>query len=296
MKSFGYYIILFVLRIKGIKKIFSVDPIDVNKVRKDDQVNIPGSIKRKFQCKTFDIKLSKITEIKPKTSNKKIILFIPGGAFISGPVAHHWATCAKLSKQSNSTLWMVNYPKAPEFKIDTICENLDAIYSTLAEEYMDHKIVIVGDSAGGSLAISLGQRLARANSNQASLIIAVSPVMDASMTNPQIQAVDEIDPMLGQVGVRSAKNMCAVNENLSDPKISPLNASFKGLPRTLLFMAEHDVTFPDQQLAVQKMQADHVDVEAIVGEKMMHIWPFLPALSEGKIAIDQMLNEINSIS
>ena len=160
-KSITYYLTLFVIRIKGIKKKFSQDPIDYLELRKED-VYVP---KRKYfksrQITNFVISQTKITEIKSSDQSKKLLIYIHGGAFISGPSQHHWDTIEKIAKTTNYTIWMCDYPKAPEHKILAINNNVDVVYKTASEKYNTENIVLIGDSAGGTLIISLVQRLYR---------------------------------------------------------------------------------------------------------------------------------------
>ena len=87
---------------------------------------------------------------------------------------------------------------------------------------MKNKITFIGDSVGGTLIASLTQRLIIKDIQLPEKIILVTPVMDASMSNPDIVKVDNIDPMLSKIGVLSAKKMCAENNDLKNVMISPL--------------------------------------------------------------------------
>jgi acetyl esterase/lipase len=100
--------------------------------------------------------------------------------------------------------------------------------------------------------------------------------------------------MLSKVGVLSAKKMCAGNDDLKNVMISPINGSFEKFPRTILFLGEYDITYPDQQLAVQKMIKAKVDVEVIEGERMPHIWPFLPVMKEAGMALEEIIKRLNN--
>ena len=113
------------------------------------------------------------------------------------------------------------------------------------------------------------------------------------MSNPEIEEVDRRDPMLSKAGVLSAKKMCAGNLALKDPIISPIYGSFNSFPKTVLFLAENDITYPDQLLVVQKLKAEGVDLEVILGEKMPHIWPFLPVMKEARVALYQLIDRLN---
>jgi acetyl esterase/lipase len=52
---------------------------------------------------------------------------------------------------------------------------------------------------------------------------------------------------------------------------------------------------PDSKLFVEKLKKESVEAEVIVGEGMPHIWPFLPLMSESRIALSKISEIINGI-
>lgn len=291
--SFTYYIVLLVLKLKGIKKNFSKDPVDFKKIRKDDIFYPKSNLFKKCKVNNFTVLNTSITEIQQKSTTKNLLIFIHGGAFISGPAKHHWDSIKTITNQINHTVWMCNYPKAPENKITEISKNIDAIYSKALEKYGAKQVTFIGDSVGGTLIIALTQRLIQKNIKLPFQIILISPVMDATMSNSEIDQIDKIDPMLSKLGVLSAKKMCIENEDLKNEMISPINGSFDKFPNTMLFLAENDITYPDQELALKKLIKANVNVEVIIGKKMPHIWPLLPIMKESKLALKQIINRLN---
>ncbi len=290
-KSISYYLVLTVLKIKGVKKIFSTDPVDYKKLRKEDIKEPKGSTYKK--ANTFSVLNSRITEIKTSKKSDKLILFIHGGAFVSGPVQHHWDAVKKIHNQTDFSVWLCDYPKAPESKINEISENIDAIYEKALETYDAKNILLLGDSVGATLIFSLVQRLIKKGNKTPSKIIAITPVMDASLSNSEIKDVDKKDPILSKLGVLSAKKMCAENEGLTVSNISPINGSFNHFPETLLFLAEYDIMYPDQKILIEKLKESNIKFKAIIGKQMPHIWVLLPFFKEGKKAMKLLLNEIN---
>lgn len=294
MKSFTYYLTLAAIRYKGLKKIFSQNPIPFHQLRKDDLHFPKPSGFSPHQFKTFKILKSEVSEIKPSEPNGHLVIYVHGGAFVYGPVDYHWAAAKKIVSKTRCTLWMVNYPKAPENKIETISENIRKVYYKAVEQFHSENIILIGDSVGASLILSLVQNFIEEKTEYPSNLILISPVMDASFSNPEIDEIENLDPILAKAGALSAKKMCAVNNDLRDQEISPINGSFENFPRTLLFMAEKDITYPDQKLAVQKMKDAGVDLDIVDGKGMPHNWPILPYLKEGKIAFKKIINEINT--
>lgn len=293
-QSITYRLTLLVIRLKGIKKKFSQDPINYIKIRRED-VRLPGGqFFKKYLLRRFKISDSLISEIGLDENSENLVIFIHGGAFISGPSKHHWDTLKEIAKRSNYKIWMCDYPKAPENKIKKISDNIESIYSSALESYKPNKISIMGDSVGGTLATALIHRLILKKIELPENLILITPVMDSSMSNPEIETLQKIDPMLSKAGVFSAKKMCAGSTDLKDPIISPLYCDFKGFPRTILFLAQNDIMYPDGKLAKIKMKNSKVNIKVIEGENMPHIWPLLPVMKEAKIALDEIIKTIKT--
>mgnify|MGYP001795373441 CR=1 FL=1 len=288
--SLSYYLTLFVIKLKGIKNNFSRDPIDFKTIRKEDVHTPKGRFFRQNKLRTFNVLDSLITEIGVDKNAHQLLIFIHGGAFISGPAQHHWDSVKAIAKQTKHIIWMCDYPKAPENQIKSISDNIDAIYLKALEEYGAANIRLLGDSVGGTLVTTLVQRLVLGKKALPQKIILVTPVMDASMSNPDIEEIEKSDPMLSPKGVLSAKKMCVGNMDLSNKMISPLHGSFESFPSTTLFLAQNDIMYPDGKLAEEKLKRTNAELEVFEGNDMPHIWPLLPVMSEAKSSLQQVIN------
>lgn len=296
MPGLSYHLTMLVLKLKGVKRTFSRSPIDIKKLRKEDiHVPSPGLLSGNSRA-VFGVEQSRVTEIVPsETSTDFLLLYCPGGAFVYGPTELQWKTVAHIVRKTGSRAWVVDYPKAPETKIGEITANIDQVYAEALKTYSPSNIILLGDSVGGNLIMGLVQRLIRSGAALPAAIIALSPVMDASLSNPQIEEIDPLDPILSKAGALSAKQMCAGELSLTDPLISPLYGSFEGFPPTYMFIAGHDIMMPDQRLAVEKMKAEKVKIAVVEGEKMPHIWPLLPVMSEAKQGLDRLTEIIEQL-
>lgn len=295
MKSLSYYLTLLVIKGKGVKREFSKNPIDYKKLRKEN-VMIP-SLKQSasFNCIQFSVEGSEISEIKQVGDSEAIILYCHGGAFVYGPVDYHWEAIKALAVKTGNAVWMVNYPKAPEHCIKEISQSISAVYAAALRKHPLKKIILIGDSVGATLISALVQRLDPLKQALPSLLVLISPVMDASFSNPQISSIDKEDPILSRAGALSAKEMAAGSLDLKDPLLSPLYGSFKNFPSTILFIAEKDISRPDQELTVKKMQEQNVELEVIYGKGMPHIWPILPVMKEAKYPFAEVISRIKNL-
>ncbi|MEP0266758.1 alpha/beta hydrolase [Dokdonia sp.] len=285
---------LLILKLKGVKQEFSKTPINYSKLRKEDVRTPKNSLFKLHQVKRFVEAKTSITEIIPASATKNLIIYCHGGAFISGPSKHHWDAIREIATKTNAIVWMIDYPKAPENKIDVICENIDKVYSKALEKYIANTITLIGDSVGGTLIISLVQRLVLEDIERPSKLVLISPVVDATLSNPEIEKIERIDPMLSKKGVLSAKQMCVDNNDLSNVRISPINGSFEAFPNTLIFAAENDITYPDQKIVIEKMKNSNTNLKVIIGDGMPHIWPILPIMKEAKNSLNKLITWINT--
>jgi acetyl esterase/lipase len=290
MKHITYYLIASVIKLKGVKKIFSKAPIDYFKLRKDDIHSPKTSDVLGLKFHTIPLEKSLITEILPDENlSENIILYCHGGASVYGPTDLHWNSIAKIVKATNTKAYLADYPKAPEHKITEINQNIDAVYEYLLSKHETEKIILLGDSMGGTLLILLVQRLIKNGKVLPKSIVLLSPVLDCSMSNPKIGAIDNQDIMLSKIGVVSAKKMCAGNIDLQNPEISPLYGSFKNFIPTYIFTGENDIMRPDELLFVEKLKSHNIPVEVYEGKGMPHVWAFLPIMKEANAALKQMI-------
>ena len=296
MPSLTYHLTLLVLRLTGIKRIFNQNPIPYQTLRKNDVYKPQGSFYNKHIQRAFQVENTTITVIRRDQNSPRLLIFLHGGAFVSGPAQHHWNIAKQICQQTDHTIWMCNYPKAPEHQIGEISSNVDAMYAEARKAYETANITIIGDSVGGTLATALVQRLITRGIPVPGRLILVTPVMDATMSNPEILTIDQTDPMLSKAGVLSAKQLCAGNTDLADPMISPIQGEFEGFPPTLLFLASCDIMYPDGKQAAVKMKEAGVSLTVIEGAKMPHIWPFLPVMKEAGMALEEIIEKVAQTS
>ncbi len=201
MSKFLRKFTFFALKAMGLKRIFSQDPIPYLKLRKTDKKNPPKHLYKKYQIERKEILESTIYSARKEginSENHKLIIFIPGGAFVSGPAQHHWDAVHNIVEQCNVPVWLLIYPKAPEFNIQQFCQNVDLVFNAALEVTTADHIIFIGDSVGGNLILTLVQRLIINQQNVPSTLILITPVLDASMTNLEIDDLVLLDPIVNK--------------------------------------------------------------------------------------------------
>ena len=295
--SISFYLVLLVLKIQGQKKMFSTSPVSYEKLRKQNVLSPRGSFYKSDEVYRFDVEGFKVTALEsPKRANGKLMIYLHGGAFVSGPGQHHWDTVKKIYQNTDLNIWVYDYPKAPEHTVETVNKCVDAIYKKALETYDASDIILMGDSAGGTLALTLTQRLKKHEIAKPSLLVLVSPVLDASMDNPKILKIEDRDPILSVAGVSSAKKMFAGGRPLKDPSISPLYGDFNDFPDVMLFIGGRDITAPDQLKFEQILREKGVGIDLTYDEDMIHIWPLLPVMKEAGMTLDNLIKKLKLLS
>lgn len=292
--SISFYLTLLIIKLKGIKKNFSKDPIDLKKIRSEDIHQPKEAFFNSENVNRFKVSGTVITEIQQRTTANKLLIFVHGGAFVSGPTKLHWEAIKQIYKATNHTIWMCDYPKSPESNITEISSNIDSVYRTALEKYEAKNITLIGDSVGGTLLTALTQRLIKTNVETPHKLILICPVFDATFSNPEIAMLDKTDVILSRAGALSAKKLCAGPLSLCNEMISPIYGSFEKFPTTILFLAENDITYPDQKRVIQKLTSSNVSFQTRIGENMPHIWPYLPVMREAKVALKEIISHINN--
>ena len=156
------------------------------------------------------------------------------------PTPDHWRLCAELcNKIPNCTVSVISPPLAPNSPAPVAFPQLCELYTALmdAEEKSAAKgegenITFGGDSSGGQLALTLvlamlSETKDHARKNDPDSIFVMSPSVQCTpmdKTDPKIQAVQKLDPLLEVDASNAGAAKWAGNWNLADPRLTPLNA------------------------------------------------------------------------
>ncbi|HOZ29964.1 MAG TPA: alpha/beta hydrolase [Bacteroidales bacterium] len=264
-----------------------------NKLGKDNFVSTAATIPKKYY-KEFQIDICKIDnrnvyKISPKeNATDKIILYFHGGGYINNIFTGHWHFIAKLVRSTSCSVVIPDYPLAPASTYIDAYRMLDKLYKVLVSETDSQNIIYMGDSAGGGLALAFAQKNHVDGLIQPSQIILISPWLDVSMTNPEIEAAQKKDPILNSKTLVLAGKAWSGNSEVKNCLISPINGNLQGLPLISIFIGTHDVLYPDCKKIKSMADAQNIKVNYFEYNKMFHVWVLFPFLKEAGFAMDQI--------
>jgi acetyl esterase/lipase len=203
------------------------------------------------------------------------VFYFHGGAYINQPNAQQTTMAARTAKETGCEVVLMVYPKEPVYTCEEAYKQCRDYYLEHLKKYDCGKIVFMGDSAGGGLALGFAEVLHASNHPEPEELILISPWADLSMTNPDLPKYIKKDPMLGIDGCRRMGEVWAGNLQLDDPRVSPLYGDVKGLCPVTMTVGTWEVLYPDIMLLADKFEAEGVICDLVTGERMIHCWPIV---------------------
>ncbi|HYN67405.1 MAG TPA: alpha/beta hydrolase [Ornithinibacter sp.] len=205
------------------------------------------------------------------------LVYLPGGAFVNGIQPQHWTLVTHLADTTHREVHVARYPLAPAHDVTHAEAFLTALHEHLSPTAALH---VLGDSAGGTLALVLAQSHAREGAIAGLTLIA--PWLDLSMSNPAADLVEPHDPWLTRAGMRPIAAHWVAGRELTDPRVSPLYGDLTLLPPTLVLVGSRDICRPDCD-RLRELAAPSLDLTLHVEDGSPHDYPLLPT-PEGRRA------------
>lgn len=225
---------------------------------------------------------------------KRTVLYLHGGGFIYQPVIFHYRYCKLLANEIGACVIMPIYPLSPDHIFVDTLEWLEDFYKhIILKRYNAKDLFFFGDSAGGGLIMSFCQKLLDDNLTLPKQMIAFSPCLDITFSNPDMLTYQDVDPMLAINDCRQ-KLLCYIGDgDVKSPYLSPIYADFKRLPKTSVFVGDHEVMIADARKWRDKLRGEKVDFNYYEYPFMNHVFPLypIPEAREVMELIKTLLNE-----
>ena len=234
----------------------------------------------------------KVWTVAPKENPGVLhVIYFHGGAYVNSFSPQHWTFISKLVEALGCTVTAPDYPHAPEYCASDTMEMVFEVYKKLSGVTADVKIALMGDSSGGGISLALAQRLRDERLEQPGNIILLSPWVDVTLSNPEIPALDKIDPFLGLEGMKWSGRAYAGNLDPMSPVVSPLYGSLKGLAPLSVFIGTRDIFLADCRKLKNKAEAEGATINYHEYEGMIHDWMLGP-LPESKRALNEIVERL----
>ena len=198
------------------------------------------------------------------------VVYVHGGGYVHPLSKDYWRLVRALVSVPAEVV-VVAYPLAPDATVDDVLPRLAEVART-AGSAAPIPVVLMGDSAGGALALTLAATLRDDDSKTPVSVVGLCPWMDATLDDEAVVELEASDPMLAESGLRAAGRWWSGPRHPSDPLVSPVHLDLTGLPPIDVFIGDRDILRP----AVDELaeQARRVGADLTVHEvtSMFHVW------------------------
>ena len=251
----------------------------------------PAALRTRHDVRTRQVEGFPCCTVAPRGRRAgRAAVYLHGGAYISEISPQHWALISRLA-DAGVRVEVPSYGLAPQHTYREAYPFLTAVYRGLLTGFDAAAVTILGDSAGGGLALGFAHTLAAAGLPQPRRVVLISPWLDLTLSHPDLPAVEARDPWLCSVGLAEAARAWAGGDDQEDPRLSPGNGPLAGLAPIDLYVGTHEICLPDALQLQERARAEGVKIDLTVCEGALHVYPLLP-VPEGRAAAAAIVERV----
>lgn len=226
--------------------------------------------------------------LEPANAGGLVLLYYHGGGFCFGSFRTHGVLIGALARAMSARAFAPEYRLAPEHPAPAAHEDALAAYRHLLSLGIPpERIVLAGDSAGGTLVLSTLCALREAGERLPAAGIAISPWVDLSCSGDSFRTNATFD-FVGEVHCRLAAASYLAGTDPRSPAISPLFSEATGLPPVLVQSGGAEVLRDQIQAFVERARDEGAGVTLSTYPDMVHVWHLMRDVTpDGQRAIDE---------
>jgi epsilon-lactone hydrolase len=224
------------------------------------------------------------------------LLYLHGGAYMLGSATAYMSFASQFAARAGFNVFIAEYGLAPEHPFPAGLHDARAAWQGLQAQGIE-RIVIVGDSAGGGLSLSLlnwvsaeavaGRTLAPV------ACVVMSPWTDLVLAGQSYATKSEEDPFITENMLRTCAAFYLGSTAPENAEASPIYGDLAGLPPIQMHVGTSEVLLDDTLRYAERAGAAGVQVRAHVWQDMPHVFPSSFAMLEaGEAAMRLMADFI----
>lgn len=256
---------------------------------------------KKYKIKSFDNKKVKFLVYTPKNVklNDKCLYFIHGGGFAFNSSPHHYKLAKIMAEKLECKCVYVNYRLAPKYKYPVANLDCYSVYKYILNNREElnidpTKIILMGDSAGGNLAVSTTIRAHNDGLTIPKAQILLYPALVSGIETESKKSYTDT-PMCNAKDMKIYHEMFYGNQDMKEDLIykSPYFAEiFDNFPSTYIEVAEYDALHDDGLLFYKKLQEHNINSIYHEVKKAMHGYDYVINSNLVKILIENRVKFI----
>jgi len=228
---------------------------------------LAGETERQVHIEDLELEGLTLRIVSPLNADSHLpaVIYFHGGCFVSGGFATHDNQLRQLAKYGQCRVIAVQYRLAPEHQFPAAHDDAEK-GANLVWKYADKlaidrkKITLMGDSAGGNLALVTALRLKAAQVWQPRQVILLYPMLDTSAQFASYTRYGE-DYIITRDTLLTGYELYLTPGDERHPDASPLwRDDFSGLPYVHIITAQYDPLADEGEALYQRMLEQNVAV------------------------------------
>jgi epsilon-lactone hydrolase len=226
----------------------------------------------------------------PETRPGRTLMYLHGGSFAFRFPMTHAAFAFRLCRRLGARALLPDYRLAPEHPYPAAPDDCQAAYRWLLAGGCDTRgLVLVGDSAGGNLALVTLRRALLAGDSLPACAVLLSPAVDCTLDSYSMVDNEDRDPLIRLRNLLVLRRRYVPSPDLyTHPDVSPLFADFTGFPPLFLQAGNSEMLRDEAVRTADKAHAAGVDVELELWPETPHSFQMLSFLPEASQALEQI--------
>lgn len=204
-----------------------------------------------------------------------VIVYFHGGGWVIANIDVYDATPRALANQAQAVVVSSHYRQGPEVKFPGAHDDAIAVYKYVVENAQKWggdaaRIAVVGESAGGNLAVNVAIAARDQKLTAPDAIVAVYPVAGNDLNTPSYKENEKAIP-LGKADIEwFLDNFLASKDRANDTRLNLVAADLKGLPPTTIIGADIDPLKSEGKTLADQLTAAGVKVDYKLYEGTTH--------------------------
>ena len=218
------------------------------------------------------------------------VLYLYGGGYVVGSPKEDRPITARLAHLLQRWIYAADYRLAPEHPFPAALEDALAVYQALLAEAGPAGLVVVGESAGGNLAVVLTLKAREVGLTLPRALALLSPWVDLAGESDSHRSHRGLDPSFGLDAEDDSGTRAYLGG--ADPKhplVSPLyNDDWQGFPPTLITTGTRDLMVSDCARLARVLRRAGVPVTLNLWEGLWHVFECYPEIPEGEDSLGEI--------
>ncbi len=200
------------------------------------------------------------------------ILYFHGGSYMAEMSNDHWNFIKNLAIDTKSTIIIPDYPLTPKYNYKDVYNMVEPLYKEVVQKVNTENLIVMGDSAGGGLALGLLEEVSQEDIAMPNKTILISPWLDVRLTNPEIDEVQKEDKELNKETLKLAGIAYAGDDGINSSLVNPLDGDLSKLSNVTILTGTSDILNPDVHVLEERGKEQGIDINVKEYEGAGHIW------------------------